>query len=602
MGHQIVYCGRCGSGIRHDEFDRGRAVMIEMIAYCRGCVPADTPRELPAATPRRGMPAVRSDSSVKMSVGTGRRTRPGVGAGPWVAGAAGALVLLAGLAYFSSGTPSQPSDGAPPPASRPARPLSASPVEALGPPPVLAELLALEKAGGDPDALLLRCDAAKPLLKGTPAEKTLAEIEQRAATEKARRDRERQFETALRNAMELIDSPKAAEREKEVLALLAAAAEIAGPRKAEVVALEARYREVLARAAEAPAPPAAAPAPPPAPPPGTLLFQDGVYPTADYRGTADATLAEASPDKAKGRSPALDIDGDNPGRSGKDTVALLRWDLTSVSPGTRIASAEMVLRVQDSTKSTYLVYALVRPWSEAEATWNRASSGQAWEGPGARGAADRRPAPVGRLVKASGTVRIALEGALVQEWIDHPSTNHGVMLAGPDATDGLLLRSREWSVASERPMLHLLCAERPARVVFHAGKDRGFAKMEGGTPTPEGLRIPPGGAFTSWRAFATPVGPGTRMRFRMKPSADMDTAYVITWCDARKKNAWYIMRNLRKDTWIDVDAPVADFRFGFSPQDPRFEGEVFDGFKIYFDDPKDAHLLLERVEVVEAGT
>lgn len=601
MGHQIVYCGRCGSGIRHDEFDRGRAVMVEMIAYCRGCVPADSPRELPAATPRRPMPAVRSDSSVKMSAGTGRRTRPGVGAGPWVAGAAGAVVLLAGLAYLSSGAPSPSSDGASPPASRPARPLAAPPVEAAGPHPVLAELLAFEKAGGDPATLLLRCDGAKPLLKGTPAEKTLADIEQRAATEKARRDRDRQFETALRHAMELIDSPKAAAREKEVLALLAAAAEIAGSRKAEVAALEARYREVLARAAEAPPPPPPD-ASPPAPPPGTLFFQDGVYPTADYRGTADATLAEASPDKTKGRGPALDIDGDNPGGSGKDTVALLRWDLTSVAPGTRVASAEMVLRVQGSTKSAYLVYALVRPWSEAEVTWNRASKGQAWEAPGARGGADRRAAPVGRLVKAGGTFRVVLDGAFVQEWIDRPSTNHGVICEGPEATDGLLLRSRDWSVAAERPMLQLVLAGAPPRVVFQAGKDAGFAKMEGGTPTPEGLRIPPGGASTSWRAFSTPIGPGTRLRFRMKPSADMDTAYVISWCDARKKNAWYFMRNLRKDTWIDVDAPVADFRFGFSPQDPRFEGEVFDGFKIYFDDPKDAHLLLERVEVVEAGT
>lgn len=447
MGHQIVYCGQCGKGLRHDDFDRGKAVLVEMIAYCLECSPAEASANVPTATPRRAQAALRAASSTRLRVGSGEK--PKIGTGAWFGAGAAAAVLLAIVVVLSTGkAPESPPP--PAPAGRPPEALRAAPAP---PNAALAELRALEMSGAEPEAILLRCERLRAELKGTPGEATLRQIEARAAEGKARRDRDRRFEAALRSVREIIDSPRAVQRKPDVLALLAAAAELAGLRQAEVDALEARYRAILARAEETPAPPP--PVPPPALPAGVLAFQDGVHPTADYRGTQDATLSEAQPDRIDGKGGQLEADGDEPTKSGKDRLFLLRWDLSSVAPGTRIASAEIVLRVVNSTKQPYTFHPLLRPWKESESCWWRASADVPWETPGARGPGDRRAEPAGRVSKASGTVRIALDPAVVQEWIDRPSTNHGLVLDGPESSDGVVFRSRESDPPGERPKLEL---------------------------------------------------------------------------------------------------------------------------------------------------
>jgi len=43
--------------------------------------------------------------------------------------------------------------------------------------------------------------------------------------------------------------------------------------------------------------------------------------------------------------------------------------------------------------------------------------------------------------------------ALVQSWVDSPSTNNGIIIDNPTVTDGLAFASREASTASNRPKL-----------------------------------------------------------------------------------------------------------------------------------------------------
>ena len=152
-----------------------------------------------------------------------------------------------------------------------------------------------------------------------------------------------------------------------------------------------------------------------------------------------------------------------------------------------------------------------------------------------------------------------------------------------------------------KPLLRVVLAAEAERRLFRSEAANGFAKLEGGVASADGLVVPSAGANTSWRAFSTVVGPRTRLRLRMKAEGGVREPWIIAWSEARKQNARTSLRRLLKGEWTDVDLAVADFRFGFAPSDPSFEGEIFDGFRIYFEGPADGRLLLERVEVVETG-
>ena len=55
MGREIVYCERCGNGLREDDFQKGRASMIGNRPFCAACRPATS--RVPAAVPAGPAPA-----------------------------------------------------------------------------------------------------------------------------------------------------------------------------------------------------------------------------------------------------------------------------------------------------------------------------------------------------------------------------------------------------------------------------------------------------------------------------------------------------------------------------------------------------------------
>jgi hypothetical protein len=128
MGKAIFYCHKCSARLREDDFDRGKAVMVENHAACIGCAPPGTPSPAPRAA--RGAPsgAAQPRLTASAAVPTARLPKAPSRALWVIAGGAVILVLiLAGVFLSRSGSPT-PEGGssttqAPPAVVDPPRPI-----------------------------------------------------------------------------------------------------------------------------------------------------------------------------------------------------------------------------------------------------------------------------------------------------------------------------------------------------------------------------------------------------------------------------------------------------------------------------------------------
>lgn len=188
-----------------------------------------------------------------------------------------------------------------------------------------------------------------------------------------------------------------------------------------------------------------------APPAGTTVatFRQGID---GYSGMTDTHLLFDNPNSNFGNAATLMIDGS------PDQSALLKWDLGSIPPGSAVSAASLTFHVSDDSSSSYQIYALNRPWSEGEATWYQASGGTAWSSPGASQAPDDiDPQPIGAIIASptgSKTLSLNAHGvAKVQEWIDNPAVNHGMIIQNYVHSSGFDLASSESPSPAERPMM-----------------------------------------------------------------------------------------------------------------------------------------------------
>jgi ferric-dicitrate binding protein FerR (iron transport regulator) len=175
-----------------------------------------------------------------------------------------------------------------------------------------------------------------------------------------------------------------------------------------------------------------------------VAFQDGAGPVPTYAGTRDTFLSELNSAHPYGTNSKIQVDGDNPGGSGKELRGLVRWDVSPIPPGSKAHAAALVFRATSPSEPPYALHAMKRAWSETEATWQTSSGDKA--------------APVLGYAIPSGPDEFVFplnaEGvALVQSWIDSPASNHGLMITAPGNSSGLQVHSRESSEASKRPKL-----------------------------------------------------------------------------------------------------------------------------------------------------
>ena len=137
---------------------------------------------------------------------------------------------------------------------------------------------------------------------------------------------------------------------------------------------------------------------------------------------------------------------------------ILKWDLSSLPPGSSVLSASITLEVTNASLDSYEIYEMKQEWVEDEANWSQYRSGSSWQTAGAGGSPDRGADVLGAVnATDTGSITILLDTTahrLIEDWIDNPSTNNGFILQDyPNATDGADFNSREVSSANSRPKL-----------------------------------------------------------------------------------------------------------------------------------------------------
>jgi len=188
--------------------------------------------------------------------------------------------------------------------------------------------------------------------------------------------------------------------------------------------------------------------------PSILAFQDGVLPDTSWHGMMDTKIRSDASDIVFGAYTNLEVD------AGPDYAALLRWDLSDVPQDVTITRASIRLYITNVSPTTYDLYALTKPWDETTTTWNTRQGTDLWEAAGAAGPTDYVPTSLAEIrgpQLGALTVDLNASGlALLQAWLENPSTNHGFIIQNyTTGDDGLDFASRETAESSFRPLLEL---------------------------------------------------------------------------------------------------------------------------------------------------
>ena len=188
--------------------------------------------------------------------------------------------------------------------------------------------------------------------------------------------------------------------------------------------------------------------------PAVVTFQDGVYPTSGYDGTRDVTIRSQFRETNFGADQTLIVDG-----VVESATTLIQWDLSSIPSGVDVTAVNLTLEVTNGTSDAYQVYQLIRPWSEDEATWTQASTGNAWGLAGALGISDIDRKMLGEISGTdlgTQTFQFNTHGVdAVRSWLADPTSNFGLAILNPTHSDDIRFDSREVGQAVERPSLRI---------------------------------------------------------------------------------------------------------------------------------------------------
>jgi PKD repeat protein len=195
-----------------------------------------------------------------------------------------------------------------------------------------------------------------------------------------------------------------------------------------------------------------------------VVFQDGIQPAPMYKGTRDTKILSGAPSSNFGFIDFLETDG-----SPQD-VSLVRWDISAIAPGVTVTDVKLIFNVVDASNENYGVFGAAKPWNEQESTWELAQANTPWSSLGASGASDFMPSRLGNAGPSPlGTHAVSLNAAgiaLVESWIDNPSSNYGFIIRDyAGSQDGLDFASREAVLPSQRPCLEIVFTDQEVVVI-----------------------------------------------------------------------------------------------------------------------------------------
>jgi hypothetical protein len=163
--------------------------------------------------------------------------------------------------------------------------------------------------------------------------------------------------------------------------------------------------------------------------PGTTITF-GERPASQRKGvTTDTRLDENQANANYGGSEDLSIAQ----FTANGEHSLLRFDLTSIAPGTPVVGARLMLArldYGDELPGMLRLREVAESWLEGSntgmpgtgATWSTRDGTIPWSTAGAT------PAQLLGTIDSADEMVAPIDAALVQRWIDTPATNHGVML------------------------------------------------------------------------------------------------------------------------------------------------------------------------------
>ncbi|WP_164821253.1 Ig-like domain-containing protein [Paenibacillus koleovorans] len=193
-----------------------------------------------------------------------------------------------------------------------------------------------------------------------------------------------------------------------------------------------------------------------APAPVTVTFQEGV---SSYTGTKDIQIRTGSGSSYTGTESyvynKLDLTS-----GAYEIQSLLRFDNISIPAGKTVTSASLKLTFINYNTMDLTGYYLNTTWGATSATWVNKATSTPWNTAGARGVGTDIKSGLSFTVPftTTGTAivkNITLDTATVQDWLDNPSNNHGVLLYS--AVPGKIIRfyTSEHATTSYRPELSI---------------------------------------------------------------------------------------------------------------------------------------------------
>jgi len=141
---------------------------------------------------------------------------------------------------------------------------------------------------------------------------------------------------------------------------------------------------------------------------------------------------------------------------------LMKFDLSSIAPGSLILTATLALTVitdYSSNARTLRVYRCLRNWARLTSCWTNYDGALPWATAGADGVTDREAGDVGNVAvgaaEAPGTVKtINLTVASIQTVVDGTFVNNGLVLrVDTETDDGYYYASLEHGTVAYRPIL-----------------------------------------------------------------------------------------------------------------------------------------------------
>ena len=208
----------------------------------------------------------------------------------------------------------------------------------------------------------------------------------------------------------------------------------------------------------------------------TSLFQNGVYPTAAYAGSADGSMAANHVTWNYGTTAYCELNASGGGGFWKRT--LMSFDISSIPATEIIVSASLFFTSRSGSAAGNIVgvYAGLNAW--VEGTMNAAQAGanepcwNAREADGAGGVTTAWGAAGGLagtdyVAVAEGTVEtvadateytVPLSTTLVQNWVTTPANNFGLWLLRTEANAASSIYSNNDAGAGNHPMLKVVHA------------------------------------------------------------------------------------------------------------------------------------------------